>query len=209
MNKLRLEFLSDGVFAIVMTLLIIEIHVPEFDHLNVTNGELWQALLHLSPLFVSYFVSFLVLSMFWLSHNALYSFFAKNIDRYLILLNMLYLCTIAFIPFSAHLIGRYPQNEVAFIVYGLNLFVTGSCSYFLLKYAILSKEIDTDHVSSRVFKQAAIRVTLTPFFSLLGILAASLGYLPVALFFFGFPIVFNILPGGLDFLERKFKFRIG
>ncbi|MEI9966364.1 MAG: TMEM175 family protein [Candidatus Moraniibacteriota bacterium] len=154
-------------------------------------------------------MSFLVLSMFWLHHNALFSFFAKNVNRPLILLNMLYLCTIAFIPFSAHLIGSYPENELAFVIYGLNLFVSGGANYLLLKYAILAKEIDTDHVPIRIFKQGAIRVTMTPFFSLFGILAALLGWLPIALVLFTFPILFNILPGGVDFLEKKLRLKLG
>lgn len=204
MDKTRLEFLSDGVFAIVFTLLIIEIHVPEFHHSHVTNQELWQALVSITPLFISYYVSFVVLTMFWISHHALFGLIKHTINRKIILINFAFLCMIAFVPFSANLIGTHAGTELAFVVYGLNIFAIGIINLAMLKYAHYSNDIDTSIITPRLFKQAVFRFTITPLFSIIGIIVVFFSF-PLALFFFAFPILFNIIPGGLNYLENKFN----
>ena len=199
MNKNRLEALSDGVFAIVMTLLVIEIVVPELH--SASDRELWEALRHLGPLFVGYFVSFAVLAMFWISHNFFYGAFTKNVNRVLVLLNILYLSFVALIPFSAHLLGEYSTSRLAIFLYGLNVFIIGILAWIVLRYALNSKEIDTDHLSRRLLVQAQIRSALTPACTVLGMLAVWVN-IPLALFLYTFPIAFNIIPGLLDRLER-------
>ncbi len=208
MNKTRLEFLSDGVFAIVFTLLIIEIHVPEFGHAHVTNQELWRALLNITPLFISYYVSFTVLTMFWISHHALFGLIKSDLNRKIILINFAYLCMIAFVPFSSNLIGTHPDTQLSFVVYGLNIFAIGIINLAMLKYAHYSDDIDTSVITPRLFTQAHFRFTITPLFSLIGMGAIFISF-PLALFFFAFPILFNIIPGGLDYLEEKFNLNFG
>jgi uncharacterized membrane protein len=207
LNKSRLENLSDGLFAIVFTLLVIEIKVPEM-HGAISNGELWHTLLELGPLFVGYAVSFVVLAMFWLSHNFFYGHFVKEINRQLIMMNLLYLSFISLIPFSAHLVGRYPDTEIALFIYGLNVLAIGIANILIISYAYRSSELDTSHVSRRLFKQAIIRAYVTPIFTLFGMIAA-LGAPAFALILYAFPIVFNIIPGTLDTLERLFGFELG
>jgi uncharacterized membrane protein len=205
MNKTRLEALSDGVFAIVMTLLIIEIHVPELE--IVSGGALLSAMQKLAPLFVSYFVSFAVLATFWVGHNFFYGAFTKNINRQLVQLNMLYLALIALIPFSSHLLGTYTELPTAVRLYGLNVFAIGFVSALVLFYALRSEEIDTSHVTKRLLKQAKIRSVITPILTLLGI-GVSYISIPGAIFLYAFPIIFNIIPGTLDFTERLFGFSL-
>ena len=200
MNKNRLEALSDGVFAVAMTLLVFEITVPSL-RVTPSNAELLFSLEQLAPLFISYFVSFAVLVMFWLSHNFFYGSFTRTINRTLVLLNMLYLSFIALIPFSARLIGEYDSLQVAVLVYGLNIFLIGIVAAIVLHYAIHSHEIDTSHVSPRHLNRARIRSLLTPFCTFVGILFSGVS-IHVALFFFAFPVFFNITPGTLDFAER-------
>jgi uncharacterized membrane protein len=207
LSKLRLEALSDGLFAIVFTLLVIEIHVPEI-HGAVTDALLWQELLHLGPLFVGYFVSFVVLAMFWLSHNFFYAHFVKEINRTLLLLNIVYLSFISLIPFSAHLIGSYPASPLAITVYGVNVLVIGLTNAVILWYARASREIDTAHIPKRLFLQAQFRSLLTPACTVLGILVAHVS-IPLALLLYAFPIVFNIVPGSLNTLERLLRFELG
>jgi len=200
MNKVRLEALSDGVFSIVMTLLVFQLAIPALGA-QPSNAELLTALQNLIPLFATYFISFVVLTMFWVSHSFFYSTFTTQINRKLVLLNMIYLAFVALIPFSGRLLGAYDTVKIAAIVYGLNILVIGLVSSALLHYAIYSDEIDISHISSRLLKQARIRSFLTPFCTFLGIVCAVIS-VPVALFFFAFPIVFNMLPGTLDFVER-------
>lgn len=207
LSKLRLEALSDGLFAIVLTLLVIEIRVPEL-HGALTDAELWHALVELGPLFVGYIVSFAVLAMFWLSHNFFYSHFVKEINRQLLLLNMLYLAGISLVPFSAHLIGAYPESQLAVSVYGLNILLIGLMNVWILSYALRSHELDTSHINKRLLHQALIRGRITPVCTVLG-LALTFVSLPLALVLYALPIVFNIIPGTLDAVERFFGLKLG
>src|ERR1051326_7584148 len=136
MDKDRLEALSDGVFSIVMTLLIFNISVPMLT--TQSDSELTAALGKLWPTFASYFTSFAVLAMFWISHNFFYHSFTKEVNRKLVLLNMLYLSLLAFIPFSMRLLGQYDGLRTAVILYGVNVFAIGLVASAVLHYAIYS-----------------------------------------------------------------------
>jgi uncharacterized membrane protein len=72
-SKHRLETLTDGVFAIVMTLLVLELTVPQLSRSNVTD-ELPKALLELSPVILSYITSFIILGFFWIAHHDDFSY---------------------------------------------------------------------------------------------------------------------------------------
>jgi uncharacterized membrane protein len=219
LNKLRLEALSDGVFAIVMTLLIIEIKVPEpetltkllehsADHaIHVTATELVKGVAHLTPLFISYFVSFAVLAWVWLSHHLLFHYHAKTINRMVVLLNFLFLSFVSLIPFSAHLLGTYYDNTTAIIFYGVNLLLVTATSLIMYKYIWSSKEIENGTMTSRVKKQAEVRMYLTLSFTTLGILFAFL-YTPLTYFFYAFPIIFNVIPGLLNLSEKLLRFEL-
>jgi uncharacterized membrane protein len=201
MFKSRLEALSDGIFAIVFTLLVIEIKVPE--HLGFhTNDGLMHVLGDLAPLFFGYIVSFVVLTMYWVSHSFIFGMFIKNTDRIILYLNLIFLGLIALVPFSAHLIGRYSDIGLAVIVYGLHILSISVMSNIIFQYAISSKEIDTSHNSTRLIKQARIRQFLTLGFTILGILSALLFSTNLAFILYMFPIVFNVIPGSLNLTEK-------
>ena len=200
MNKNRLEALSDGVFSIIMTILVFEISLPTI-RVSPTNAEILGDLYTLLPLFLSYFISFAVLAMFWMSHNFFFGSFTRKINRTLVLLNFVYLSFLALIPFSARLMGEYDTLNVAVALYGLNVLIIGLLATTILHYAIYSDEIDISHVAPRLLNQARIRALLTPLSAILGIIASMIN-VHVALFFFAFPIIFNLLPGTLDFVER-------
>lgn len=193
MNKNRLESLSDGVFSIVMTILVFNITVPVIQGAP-TDASLLAALGRIEPVFASYFISFAVLAMFWISHNFFYNSFTREINRKLVLLNMLYLSLLAFIPFSTRLLGEYDTTHVAVVWYGLNVFAIALVAAVVLHYAIYSNEIDTSHVTPRLLAQATFRSRLTVGFTFAGVLLGLL-WRPVALLFFAFPIIFNLLPG--------------
>jgi uncharacterized membrane protein len=200
MNKNRLEALSDGVFSILMTLLVFEIALPAV-RTAPTKVQILVDLQTLIPLFVSYFISFAVLAMFWISHNFFYSSFTREVNRTLVLLNMVYLALLSLIPFSARLLGEYSNVQVAVMAYGVNVLMIAILAATVLHYAIYSDEIDISHVSPRLLTQARIRSLLTPSSALIGILFSMVS-LPAALFFYAFPIVFNMTPGLLTMVEK-------
>ena len=207
MNKARIEALSDGVFAIAMTLLVIEIHVPVVPDGAYSMIGLWNALMHLLPSIASYVVSFTVIAMYWTSHHALFHFFTKTVNRTLLQFNMLYLMLLAFIPFSTALLAAYHSNLLAIWIYGANIIAMGAAQFLLFYYALRSKEVDMHDISSRTITQAKIRVLLTPSFAFLAMVIAIVSE-PLAFFCFIFPVVFNLVPGTLDATERFFGITI-
>jgi len=200
MDKTRLINLSDGTFAIILTLLVFDIRVPDEAVID-SNASFLLQLAHLSPLFIAYVVSFAVLVMFWMSHNFFYEYLDRTINRLVILLNMLFLATLAFIPFTARLLGEHTDVPLVVAVYGLNVFLIGFVFNALFEYALAAKDIHTDAMSSRIRKQSRIRRLVTMSFSLLGI-ALSFVSIPFALACYAFPIVFNVIPGSLNTVER-------
>jgi uncharacterized membrane protein len=112
----RVLALSDGVFAILITLLVLEIHVPE-----LTQGHsLNQALREIRPSLVAFVISFILAGMYWVGHRDLFALIRRT-DRGLVWLNILYLLPLCLLPFGAGLLGRYDQEPVALRIYGLLL----------------------------------------------------------------------------------------
>ena len=110
-SKGRLEFLYDGIFAIAMTILVLELKVPELNDRH-SIGELAHALAHHGPTFASYLLSFLMLGIFWSRHNHDYRHFHR-ITYPMLVMTLVQLAAAAFFPFCAAMLGRYPQNRLA------------------------------------------------------------------------------------------------
>ena len=201
MNKIRVEALSDGVFAIAMTLLVIEVHVPHIADGAYSAIGLWSALGTLFPMFASYVVSFTVIAMYWTSHHAMFHFFTKNVNRTMVQINMLYLMFLAFIPFSTELLGTYPTNILAIWVYGANIILMGVTAFGMFLYAQRSKEIEMHDLEHRTMTQAKIRILLTPLFAFLAMIVAFVS-IPLAFMLFVFPVIFNLIPGTLNATEK-------
>jgi uncharacterized membrane protein len=202
MNKIRIEALSDGVFSIVMTLLIIDIKVPQL--MQPHNGyELMNQLWKMWPLFRSYYVSFAILGMYWIAHHALFHLFAKHANRPITYLNILFLCFIALIPFSAHLIGQYPLNEVAVAVYGFNVIVIGIVQYCMMRITLTDPQILHEGATDKLITQAMTRMLMPPAFAVLGIITGFF-HSSISFFLFAFPVIFNIMPGSLNAIDAIF-----
>ncbi len=110
----RLEALTDGIFAIAMTLLVLQLTVPE------SGRNLHHDLRLELPDGLSYAVSFVILGVYWVGHRSQFQLIERA-DRTLTWLNILFLMGIALIPFSAALLGRHHETETAVVVYGSNL----------------------------------------------------------------------------------------
>ncbi len=149
-SKERLQALTDGVFAIVMTLLVLEIHVPEIIDVSSAHG-LWLALATLAPKLISFAISFIILGMFWVAHHTEFHYI-KKLDHKLIWLNIFYLLFISFLPFSAALIGSYTHNQAAVIVYGLHLVMLVLIHYAMWQHASEHKDLVIDYLDPRINK---------------------------------------------------------
>jgi uncharacterized membrane protein len=129
----RLDAFSDGVFAIVITLLVLELRVPEVDGPHLSH-ELVQGLKALLPKFVSFVVSFIYVAIYWVNHHQLFHSL-KKADRGLFWLNNLFLMCLTFIPFPTALIGSYPREPVTVIFYGAAMMAT-AVTFILMKVYI-------------------------------------------------------------------------
>ena len=142
----RLIFFSDAVFAIAITLLALEIRLPEeAGHFN--DRELWISLLGLWHEYLAYIISFLVIGSFWLAHHRKY----RLIERYdtrLLSLNLIVLMSIAFIPFASSVISA-SSNRSATVFYSLTMIVVGLLFGALWAYASHNNRLISSRTSQR------------------------------------------------------------
>jgi TMEM175 potassium channel family protein len=139
----RIITLTDGVLAIVMTLLVLEIVVPELSHSEAAN-ELPKRLLELWTDVWSYATSFIILGFFWIGHNDQFHYI-KRANRTLLWITIFYLMFVAFIPFSTSLIGKYGDQQISVIIYGINIIIVLVWGY--LQWRCATKEhrlVDSD-----------------------------------------------------------------
>ena len=113
----RIEAFSDGVFAIIVTLLVLELHVPELHH-SSSVSELAQGLRDLLPKFFSWLVSFIIVCKFWLNHHHLLNQ-AAHADYGMVWLNSIFLMFQSFVPFPTALMGEHPDNPLAVSLFGV------------------------------------------------------------------------------------------
>ncbi|MFH0984837.1 MAG: TMEM175 family protein [Candidatus Omnitrophota bacterium] len=123
MEKNRIETLVDGIFAIVMTLLVMTVVVPQRE--TVIHGEGFMMMMRLKIHdIVNYALSFALLAIFWIQHHE-QAHFIKRTDRAHIWINILMLFFIALFPFSTSLVTEFPDQDLAEILFGANLFIVG------------------------------------------------------------------------------------
>src|ERR1700761_1443260 len=129
----RLEAFSDGVFAIAITLLILEIRVPVLGAID--NRSLLTALARLWPSFMAFALSFFVILLIWINHHELFRL-VQGVDRPLLFANGALLLMVTFVPFPAALLARYigtPAANTAVAFYCGTFFVTSACHSLLLE----------------------------------------------------------------------------
>jgi uncharacterized membrane protein len=135
----RVEAFSDGVLAIAITLLILEISVPD-----VKGDDLLDALAHQWPSYAAYVVSFLTIGIMWVNHHALFDH-VQLVDPGLLFVNLFLLLTIAFLPFPTALLAAYVRSpdggRVAAVIFCLNLLVIGLGFLALWNYLRRHREV--------------------------------------------------------------------
>ena len=114
----RIVNFSDAVFAIVITLLVLDIRVPQIPPALVSQ-ELPGQILDLSPKFLSYAISFLVIAIYWQAHHRVFRPI-RSYDRTLLWLNFLFLMAISFLPFPTSLLGEYAGEQLSVAIYAAN-----------------------------------------------------------------------------------------
>lgn len=151
MSLSRFEAFSDGVFAIAITLLAIDIKVPNLD--QATSATAIAEIVRIWPYFLSYVTSFLVIGVLWLNHHTLFHFL-KGIDRTTLTINLFLLMCVAFIPYATKLIGEYSMLQPVVMFYGLSLTLTGVI-YNLLWFYIVKQYLHRHSKINRHFIRRA------------------------------------------------------
>ncbi|TWE21643.1 putative membrane protein [Kitasatospora atroaurantiaca] len=158
-DSARVEAFSDGVFAIAITLLILEIRVPTAR----TGLDLWHALGDEWPSYSAYVVSFMVIGVMWVNHHTIFSYIAR-VDRTLIFLNLVLLLVVAALPFPTALVAqnlREPQaSNVAVAVYGAVMVGHAATMALFWYYVTRTGHCFDDRVDIRAARATRARFSL-------------------------------------------------
>jgi uncharacterized membrane protein len=138
----RISALSDGLFAIAMTLIVLDVRVPIVVGAH-TDESLWHAILDLSPQIVTYLLSFLTLGIFWGGQQTQLNHFDRA-DRNLTWIHLAFLAAVAAMPFSTSLLADYFELRLAVVVYWLNLLALGVFLYASWAYAERARLVKGD-----------------------------------------------------------------
>jgi TMEM175 potassium channel family protein len=176
MTTNRLEAFSDGVFAIAITLLVLEIHVPE-----QPEQGLAKALLEQWPTYASYIVSFFVIGIIWINHHAVFDHLVR-VDRALLFLNLLLLFWIALLPWPTNVLGTYMREggadeRVAAVLYTGVMTLMGASFGGLWSYAsrhrwLLGDSLSTEEIRART-RRSMIGTPVYALAMLVGLVSAA------------------------------------
>lgn len=180
----RLEAFSDGVFAIVVTLLIIEVHLPAL--VGSGNDAMWAALASIAPKLISFTVSFATIAIYWVNHHHFFSRVTHS-DWKLLWANNFLLFWLTVVPFTTAVVGDHPTEPVAVFIYGLNLGLAAAAFslmgwYVYFKGDLVSAAVTMDE-RRREWHRATFGAVVYLAAALIGLVAA-----PVAL------VTFAIMP---------------
>lgn len=178
MSTSRLEAFSDGVFAIAVTLLILEIKVPAVA--EGVDGGLGTALLHQWPSYVSYATSFLTIGIFWVNHHSIFRFIQRT-DQTLLMINTLFLMVISFLPFPTALVAEYvghaEDERVAALLYSGSFLLGGIFFNAIWWYATGKRRLIAPATDPRLVRRLT---TFGWIGTVLYALAFALGFVSVA-----------------------------
>ena len=128
----RLILFTDAVFAIAITLLALEIKVPELREVH-SEAEVWETVLNLTPRFIGFLTAYFVIAIYWIAHHRTFRY-VYGYDGKLIWLNMLFLLSIVLMPFTAAFQGEYPLLKAPWVLYCGGVIFTGLMQVALQVY---------------------------------------------------------------------------
>jgi len=147
----RIETLVDGIFAIAMTLLVLNLNVPQIPY-PATNVQILDILTRMAPQFFIYALSFILLASFWRINHSQFNFIEK-VDQGIMLITIFWLMLVALVPFSTNLVGDYGYLAVSMIFFHLNLFLIGMFFnfswYYAVKHNLINKTMDKNFIKNQ------------------------------------------------------------
>lgn len=170
-EKNRLEAFSDGVFAIIITLLVLEIKIPEIPK-NADSTEFWNALKEIFPVIFSWVVSFLIVGTFWLQHHNILRM-ATKADYAIAWMNTVFLLFATLIPFPAEMMGRYPHIPLAVASLGIVMLLSTAVAITMFYY-IAQNYLTHEYTKKDVMKNVRRAYLLGPLLYIIAIASAWL-----------------------------------
>src|SRR5215831_6863736 len=185
----RIEAFSDGVFAIVCTLLILSVQLPPL-HGDIAR-ELPRALVHLTPHILSFALSFAIVSIYWVAHHHLFVLLTRS-DRMLLWINSVFLFWLATIPFTTGLLGEYPLQRAAVVCYGAVMTLAG-VSFTVMRYhAFYAGKLTIPGLDPHLMRGAMTRSILNPVLHLIAVLLAWVNPRISLVLYAGLPLLYFI-----------------
>jgi uncharacterized membrane protein len=167
-DPMRVLTLSDGVFAIVLTLLVLEVQVPD-----LRGGQtLREALAEVRPSFIGFLIIIVVIAISWAGHRDLFSLIRRT-DRGLVWLNLVYLFPLSLLPFGAALISRYQGEPVALRMYGIILLLIALTRFGVWLYATNRQHLLFEPIGRRTRRVGMLIAAVPAALYLVGILISS------------------------------------
>jgi uncharacterized membrane protein len=192
MEKSRIAALVDGIFAVAMTLLVLDLKLPEGLKMS-SDAEVWRQLLELTGRFSTYTLSFIVLGTFWIGHHSLFHF-VRKVNRGLLWLNLLFLLFITLLPFSTNILSGHTNLQIPIVVYGINLLLISSVSLLQLGYLAHHAELSHDQLTPSWIANIRRRTSI-PVVIVVASIAISFYKPNFALSTYWLLMVFHFLPG--------------
>ncbi len=170
-SKHRIEALTDGIFAVAMTLLVIELKIPEALH---GSGEtaLQHQLLVLIPKYIAWIISFFVLAIFWLSsHRQLH--YVRHVDGKILALKLVFLAFVSFMPFASALAGEFVYLFTSQVIYASTMFMLGIMSLLTCRYIYRHPDLCSTAMSEATYRAARFRTNCLLVVALMSIVVAN------------------------------------
>jgi uncharacterized membrane protein len=174
----RIAALSDGIFAIAATILVLDFHTPESADIH-SEAELLRALAASAPRLLPWLLSSLTLGIFWLGQQTQLSQLARS-NRDLAWLHFLFLAVVTVLPFSTRLLADFLTYRTAFLIYWVNIVVLGACLYYAEGAKLIREEAHGD-ISRAVKRRIVMAQSLYAIGALAGLVNVTLGIILIML----------------------------
>jgi uncharacterized membrane protein len=203
----RMILFSDAVFAIVITLMAIEIQLPETHNMSLTTEEFYAGLKHVTPILLAYAISFIFIGVVWHQHLKIFSLI-KKFDSGLVIRNLILLFFVGLFPFAATVVSRGPKNGIVplMIYLSIILLCLGAIS-FIENYILIKKpELRNDHPIEKFMADYEKRKFSVALFSVVIVLTLTTNYIiedPNLAFLP--PLWSFLMPIGLKLHQRKME----
>ena len=182
----RILFFSDAVFAIVITLLVLELKAPHIERAGFTEEAMRHELFELLPKFLGFVYSFFIVGMLWIEHHRIFRFIV-DWDFGLIARNLLFLLFVAFIPFTTALFSENYYSRTAFILYAGSFALAAIGKLWVWRYAVSKRDkMIASDVDDQLIKQISRRSWAVP---IVCVIAIAFSFIAIAFGGFAFPLI--------------------